>query len=189
MRSTKEGGAGDWMLWFGLLLGIWAVGWPWPAVVIAAICRNCHEETGDEVLVDLGMQPLANSWSLATGGRQGLIERIRSTPWRPSSARTATVASSSSPSCRTASASAPTTRTAAGRARRGRNTWPSLSCHGAAGIGPCCRGRWQRRYTRPLLDAADPAIGYLNIDPSAPANGQRPVASWTWPWVLGPIAD
>ena len=25
------------------------------------ICRNCHEETGDEVLVDLGMQPLANS--------------------------------------------------------------------------------------------------------------------------------
>ena len=25
------------------------------------ICRNCHQETGDEVLVDLGMQPLANS--------------------------------------------------------------------------------------------------------------------------------
>ena len=24
-------------------------------------CRNCHKETGDEVLVDLGMQPLANS--------------------------------------------------------------------------------------------------------------------------------
>ena len=25
------------------------------------ICRGCHQETGDEVLVDLGMQPLANS--------------------------------------------------------------------------------------------------------------------------------
>lgn len=25
------------------------------------LCRGCHEETGDEVLVDLGMQPLANS--------------------------------------------------------------------------------------------------------------------------------
>ena len=23
----KEGGAWDWMLWFAILLGIWAVGW------------------------------------------------------------------------------------------------------------------------------------------------------------------
>ena len=26
MRRTKEGGLADWTIWFGLLLGIWAVG-------------------------------------------------------------------------------------------------------------------------------------------------------------------
>ena len=152
-------------------------------------CRGCHRETGDEVLVDLGMQPLANSlWN----GKDVMEPRYPLAPVICKNKMCRLIQLPELPDGVGFGADYPYR---SGQSESWKEHLRGLSfsvMKQKAAVGTVIEIGGNDGTLGALLEEADPAIGYTNIDPSAPGHATN--AMWTFMdreigEFLGPIAD